>query len=155
MNEGCALDGHEHHSCGIVGLKPTNVIKPNPIVVQVKKILGPRRRTAMVAGSWKHTLATVKMRIDTEKRLSRSRPRSCSMDVTEALEIMPLSIKFKLVNTPPMVQSLRSIFHFNFFSLSDSPESSSIDLLLCSISLPPSEVADRPDIRKEHAMVLY
>lgn len=77
------------------------------------------------------------------------------MDVTEALEIMPLSIRFKLVNTPPMVQSLMSIFHFNLFSLSDALELSSIDLLLCSISLPPSEVADPPDISKEPAMVLY
>lgn len=74
------------------------------------------------------------------------------MEVTEALEIMPLSIRFKLVNTPPMVQSLRSIFHFNLFSLSDALGSSSIDLLLSSILLPPSEV---DDIRKEDAMVLY
>ena len=131
----------QHQRPSILVSERTNVIKPNDTVVHVKNILGPRRRTVMVAGSWKHTLATVKIRIATEKRFPRSSSRSCSMEVTEALEIIPLSIRFRLANKPPIVQSLRSIFHFNLFSLSDALGSSSMDLVLCSTSLLLSDVS--------------
>lgn len=131
----------QHQRPSILVSERTNVIKPNDKVMHVKKILGPRRRTMMVAGSWKHTLATVKIRIATEKRFPRSSSRSCSMDVTEALEIIPLSIRFRLASKPPIVQSLRSIFHFNLFSLSDALASSSMDPVLCSTSLLLSNVS--------------
>lgn len=42
------------------------VIKPKPKVIEAKKIRGPTIRTANVAGSWKQTLATVKIRIEKE-----------------------------------------------------------------------------------------
>lgn len=128
VDECGALDLVEHQCPYLLVLGRTNVIKPKHMVVHGKKILGPKRRTATVAGNWKDTLATVKMRIATEKRFPRSSSRSFSIDVTEALEIIPLSIRFKLVNKPPMVHSLMSIFHLNLFSLSDALGSSSIDL---------------------------
>lgn len=71
------------------------------------------------------------------------------MEVTEALEMIPLSIRFKLVNKPPMVQSLQSIFRLNFFSLSDVLGRSSIDRLLGATSLRSVNLAD---ILMEHAM---
>lgn len=42
-----------------------SVMIPNAIVEQAKKILGPRRRTKMVAGSWKAMEAMVKMKMET------------------------------------------------------------------------------------------
>ena len=83
------------------------VIKPKPKVMIAKKILGPRMRTARVAGSWKQTLAAVKIKMETEYRLPWFNPRSFNMLVTDALEIIPLSNKLRLHNRPPMVQSLR------------------------------------------------
>ncbi|KAG9796038.1 hypothetical protein KCU88_g305, partial [Aureobasidium melanogenum] len=75
------------------------VIKPNAQVIVEKNILGPTSRNKIVAGSWKHTEATVKMNMETEY-LSPLRSRSDSMLVTDADEMMPLSSRFKLQRTP-------------------------------------------------------
>ena len=95
---------------------PTKLIRPKPKVTKEKKMRGPMRRTAMVAGSWKHTPATVKMRMETEKRLPWSKPRSLSMLVTEALEMRPLSRRLRLHNRPAMVHSLMSTFLLSLLS---------------------------------------
>ena len=94
----------------------TKLIRPKPKVTTEKNMRGPMRRTAMVAGSWKHMPDTVKMRMEREKRLPWSNPRSLSMLVTEALEIRLLSRRSRLHNRPAMVHSLISTFLLNFLS---------------------------------------
>jgi hypothetical protein len=44
------------------------VTNPKQNVIAANQIRGPTQRTATVQGSWKTTLATVKMNIDTEYR---------------------------------------------------------------------------------------
>lgn len=101
----------------LLGLTHTRVIRPKAMVVKAKNILGPIRRTAMVAGSWKQRAAIVNIRMATEYRFPSASPRSFNIDVTDALEMMPLSSKFKLQSKPAIVHSRRSTFDRSFFSI--------------------------------------
>lgn len=107
----------------------TKLIKPKPNVAKEKKIRGPIRRTATVAGSWKHTPDTVKIRIETENRLPWSSPRSLSILVTEALEIRPLSSRSRLHSKPAIVHNLRSTFRLRILSCLSMSCMSSVGLL--------------------------
>ena len=64
--------------------------------------------------------------MDTEYRLLWSSPSSTSMLVTGALEMMPLSSRFRLHNNPAIEQSRRSTFNGTLLSFSTSCRSSVI-----------------------------
>lgn len=85
-----------------------NVMRPNKIVVQVKKMGGPTKRMAIVAGSLKTTCASVTIQIAVEYR-SPTRPRSVGIEVAEAELMMPESMRSNAQSRPAMVHSRRSI----------------------------------------------
>lgn len=96
-----------------------NVIRPKQKVAVAKKGRGPTMRTRTVEGNWNIMLLTVKMKIDTEKRLPVS-PRSCGIDVTEAEERIPLSSRLRLQRRPAIVQSRKSKWSLRRFSTAES-----------------------------------
>lgn len=85
------------------------VINPKQKVIQANQVRGPNHRTATVQGSWKTTVATVKMKIDTEYRWP-FRSRSSSNVVTDADARIPESSRLRLHRIPAMEQSRRSAF---------------------------------------------
>lgn len=92
-----------------------SVITPKLVVMQPKKMEGPTSLIKIVAGSWKVIEARVRTKIDTLYRFP-SRSRSCSMDVTEAEEMIPESNKLRLHKIPAIVHNRTSIFQTKFFS---------------------------------------
>ena len=83
---------------------------PKQKVIKANQIRGPKVRTAIVDGNWKAMLAIVKMKIETEYLLPMSSSRSLSIDVTDALDITPLSSRLSEHKIPAMLQSRRSTF---------------------------------------------
>ena len=135
--------------------EPTRLIRPKAKVTNEKNIRGPTRRTAMVAGSWKHTPDTVKMRIEMEKRLPWFSPRSLCMLVTEALEIRPLSRRLRLHSKPAMVQSLMSTFRMSFLScLSPSPTAGLLLLDIAESSVPLSDTYRQAEWGSERMIIV-
>lgn len=103
--------------CFQVWMNPVHrVIEPKQQVINENQRRGPNVLTAIVDGSWKQMLAIVKMKMETEYRLPLSRSRSDNMEVTEALEMTPLSSKLRLHKIPAIVQRRKSTFSLICFS---------------------------------------
>jgi len=84
-----------------------SVIVPNATVMEENQILGPNRRTAIVAGSWKVIDAMVKMKM-LMLNLFPYRPRSSGIEVTEAEEMTPESSRLREQRIPAIVHKRRS-----------------------------------------------
>jgi len=87
-----------------------SVMMPKQKVMKANQIRGPKVRTAIVDGSWKAMLAIVKINMETEYRLPTFNSRSLSIEVTDALEMTPLSSRLSEHKIPAMLQSRRSTF---------------------------------------------
>jgi hypothetical protein len=98
------------------------------------QILGPKVRTAMVEGSWNAMLAIVKMKMEMEYLLPTSSSRSESMEVTDALEMTPLSRRLSEQRRPAMLQRRRSTFRRMVVRHSSSVLSLSVKMVSCSSS---------------------
>ncbi len=97
--------------CCQVRTKPVHrVMRPNRNVMLLNQMRGPKVRTATVQGSWNAMLDRVKTKMATEKRLPWSKPKSESIEVTDALEMTPLSRRSRLQRIPAIVHSRRSTF---------------------------------------------